>query len=56
LLSKQFSELLVAQFLDFCVVLCLSFWSLYCLSFGLRLLVTHLVSSDFSIIGECIIS
>jgi len=45
----------VDQSLVFCVVFCrslfvlLSFfiWSLRCLSFDLRLLITHLVSSDF---------
>ena len=49
-----FSGVRVAQSLVFCVMLCrllfvlLSFLPLYCLSFNLWLLITHLVSSNFS--------
>ena len=48
-----FSAVRVARFLVFCLMLCISllFWPLYCLSsFDVRLLITSLKSSDFSLL------
>jgi len=56
--TPSFSGLRVARSLVFCVVFCRSlfallsffFWSLCCLSFNLQLLITLLISSNFSYI------